>query len=86
MNVITHDMAYSIYAQATFIERCSLAYNRKQCLPDTLAKYEQHGWFQVPYLAATDCDNPSSSFARGPRRLGDCKCWTIQLLLTLSLQ
>ena len=85
MNVITHDTAYSIYARATFIKQRSLVYNRRRRSPEALVKYEQCGWLQLPYLEATDYDNSSSSFARGTHHLGDRKCWTIQLLLTLAL-
>jgi hypothetical protein len=86
MNIITHDKAYSIFPRATFIERRSLLYNRKQSSPDGLAKYKWHGWIQLPYLEAADYDNRSSSFARGPRRLGDSKCWTITLRPTVNSQ
>jgi hypothetical protein len=86
MNVITHDTAYSIYPRATFIERRSLVCKRLPSSIDGRAKYEQRGWMQLPYLTADDYDNPSSSFARGTRRLGDRKCWTITLLPILTLQ
>ena len=85
MNIITHDTAYSIYSWATFIECHSLVYDRRWRSPDALAKYERRGWMQVPYLEVADYENPSSSFARGPRRLGDRKCWTIKLLPILTL-
>ena len=66
MNIITHDTAYSIYPQATFIKCCSLVYDRRWRSPDALAKYEWRGWMQVPYLEVADYKNPSSSFTRGP--------------------
>jgi hypothetical protein len=85
MNVITHDTAYSIYPRATFIKRRSLVCNRLESSLEGHAKYEWCGWIQVPYLNAGGNDDPSSSFARGPRRLGDRRCWTITLLPTVDL-
>ena len=84
MNIITHDKAYSIYPRATFIERRSLVYNRSENSFEGRSKYESRGWIQLPYLEAYDYDNPFSSFARGSRRLGDRKCWTINLLPTID--
>jgi len=80
MNVITYNKAYSIYPQATFIERRSLVYNRTEKSFEARHKYEGRGWKQVEYLEAADLNNEGSSFARGPHRLGDSKCWTIDLL------
>lgn len=84
MNVITHDRAYSIYPRATYIERRSLVCNRSEISFEERSKYESRGWIQVPYLEAHDYNNPSSSFARGSRRLGDRRCWTINLLPTIN--
>ena len=84
MNIITHDKAYSIYPWATFIERRSLVYNRSENSFKGRSKYESRGWIQLPYLEAYDYNNPFSSFARGSRRLGDHKCWTINLLPTID--
>jgi hypothetical protein len=84
MNVITHNKAYSIYPRATFIERRSLVYNRSENSLEGRSKYEQRGWTQIPFLEAHDYDNPFSSFARGSRRIGDSKCWTIDLYPTVT--
>lgn len=83
MNVITHNKAYSIYPRATFIERRSLVYNRSENSLEGRPKYEQRGWIQIPFLEAHDYNNPFSSFARGSRRIGDNKCWTIDLYPTI---
>lgn len=84
MNVITHNKAYSIYPRATFIERRSLVYNRSENSLEGRSKYEQRGWIQIPFLEAHDYNNPFSSFARGSRRIGDNKCWTINLYPTIN--
>jgi hypothetical protein len=86
MNVITHDTAYSIYPRATFIERRSLVCKRLESSSEGRVKYERRGWIQLPYLNAKGFENLPSSFARGPRRLGDRQCWTITLLPTVDLQ
>lgn len=80
MNVITYNKAYSIYPQATFIEQRSLVYNHTEKSFEARHKYEGRGWKQVEYLHAANSKNNQSSFPRGPRRLGDWKCWTIDLL------
>jgi len=84
MNVITHNRAYSIYPRATFIEQCSLVYNRSEDSMEGWSKYEQQGWIQIPFLEANNYDNPFSSFTRGSQHIGDNKCWTIELDPTIS--
>ena len=80
MNVITDDKAYSIFPQATFEERRSLV-----LVKDTEAemmarlKYEGRGWQFINKIEDNESRDRLSSFARGPRHLGDSRCWTIQL-------
>jgi hypothetical protein len=84
MNFITHNRAFSIHPRATFIERRSLVYDLSPKSFEARMKYVFRGWNQVQYPQATDYADPLSSFGRGPRRVGDRKCWTINLDPTVS--
>ncbi|KIM41069.1 hypothetical protein M413DRAFT_47916, partial [Hebeloma cylindrosporum] len=83
MNFITHNKAYSIYPHATFIERRSLSLHQSEHASAGILKYETRGWSNVEYLDPIEYSNPASSFAKGSRRIGDRKCWTISLSPTL---
>jgi len=84
MNFITHNRAFSIHPQATFIQRRSLVYDLSPKSFKARMKYVFRGWNQVESPQATDYANPFSSFGRGLRRVGDCKTWTINLDPTVS--
>jgi hypothetical protein len=85
MNLITHNKAYSIYPRATFFERRSLTHLHPTKDFKALLKYENRGWTLVHSFHPKDYASPSSSFAVGPRRLGDKRCWTIDLLPVMDL-
>ena len=74
MNFITHNRAFSIHPQATFIEQWSLVYDLSPKSFKVHMKYVFCGWNKVQYPQATDYADPLSSFGRGPRRIGDRKC------------
>jgi len=80
MNLITSDKAYSIFPRATFEERRSLIFVNKETdfASQARAKYEERGW---SFIEACDVQqqDPISSFAKGPRYLGDSNCWSITL-------
>jgi hypothetical protein len=80
MNLITHDKAYSIFPRATFEERRSLTHVKDTELAMMARlKYEGRGWHFVDEIEDDESRNRLSSFTRGPRHLGDSRCWTIQL-------
>lgn len=79
MNLITHDKAYSIFPQATFEDRRSLIFVKAgDSAARARAKYEERGWEFVEGYEDQQRD-PLSPFAKGIRRLGDYKCWSISL-------
>ena len=79
MNFITHDKAFSIHPRATFIERQSLVYDFSLKAFKARLKYTFRGWTQIQSPPATHITTSFSSFRRGLRRVGDRKCWTINL-------
>jgi len=79
MNLITHDKAYSIFPQATFEDRRSLVFvNEGDSAIKAREKYEERGWTFVEGYEVQPLDR-RSPFAKGVRRLGDSKCWSISL-------
>jgi len=80
MNFITHEKAYSLYPRATFEERRSL-----MCHSSTIsrakawAKYTERGWTMLDGITGDDFHDLNSTFARGPRYVGDPKTWTIPI-------
>jgi hypothetical protein len=89
MNLITHKRAYSIYPRATFIEQRSLANayrDGSHCDENMLRKYTERGWKQLRHLDVKEYTNPTSSFKKGIRALGDRHCWTIDLKPTIDAE
>ncbi|KIM41068.1 hypothetical protein M413DRAFT_11278 [Hebeloma cylindrosporum] len=82
MNVITHKRAYSIYPRATFIERRLLAKFDGSHDEATITKYRKRGWKPLRHLYVEDYANPTSSFKKGIRSMGDHQCWIIDLYPT----
>jgi len=80
MNMITHDKAYSIFPWATFEERRSLIHV-KDLEVEMMArlKYEGRGWQFINGTDVNESRDRPASFIRGPRQLGDSRCWMIQL-------
>lgn len=80
MNMITHDKAYSIFPWATFEERRSLILVKDpEAARMARLKYEGRGWRFINGTDVNESRDCLSSFIRGPRHLGDTRCWTIQL-------
>jgi len=89
MNIITHKKAYSIYPRATFIERRSLANiyrDGSHSDEEALTKYRERGWKQLRHLYVNDYANPTSSFRKGIRALGDRQCWSINLQPSINTE
>ena len=81
MNFITHEKAYSLYPRATFEERRSLKFLHGSAARDkAYTKYAERGWKMLDGIAGEDFHDLNSSLARGSRRVGDSKTWTIPIL------
>lgn len=78
MNIITHDCAYSLYPDITFIHRSSLFNN--PLLPSekrrAVDKYSRRDWTFVDRVLS---EKQMGSMAPGLRYFGDDKCWVVNL-------
>ncbi|KDR77631.1 hypothetical protein GALMADRAFT_119757 [Galerina marginata CBS 339.88] len=86
MNVITHDMAYSLYPHATFEERRSLIISTEGSKQDhARAKYAKRGWSLIERPSLDETKRPVSDFATGLRYVGDSRCWKIPILPEMDI-
>ncbi|KAK2464967.1 hypothetical protein APHAL10511_003043 [Amanita phalloides] len=85
MNVITHNMAYSLFPYATFQQHRALV-----CGPSgekrswAHEKYRERGWEVEPYIDIDEMMSIRSDFIFGRRWVGDGRCWMIPLQPYLS--
>ncbi|KAK2464969.1 hypothetical protein APHAL10511_003045 [Amanita phalloides] len=85
MNVITHNMAYSLFPYATFQQRRALACgtnggNRSWARD----KYRERGWEVERRFDTPEMRSIRSDFIFGRRWVGDGRCWMIPLQPYLS--
>src|SRR5271154_1238948 len=80
MNLITSDMACSLYPRATFQEWCTLSFPRDDGTHIIgVAKYVCHGWRAISEVCPPDC-NMMEQFRPGTlRTMADSHCWRIPL-------
>lgn len=81
MNIITHECAYSLYPDLTFIERISLFNSpiHSDEKEKAAIKYEERGWLCVPAAHQSFVDDSRHSLFPGLRSVGDDKCWKVYL-------
>lgn len=81
MNVITHECAYSLYPDLTFIDRISLFNSPIHSEERDKAgkKYEERGWLCVPAAHPSFVTDSRHSLFPGLRSVGDDKCWKVYL-------
>ena len=86
MNIITHDMAYSLYPFATFELRDALVVNRPVRADEALAKYAARGWRVLknacPHLVRPSPGSPlilPGFFIHACRHSCDSMSWNIPL-------
>lgn len=76
MNVITHNMAYSIFPRMTFSARRSVKFAHNLfSLSRSEFIFEKYGWREAMSYELED----QLHFEQGFRHLTDSKCWTIRL-------
>jgi len=85
MNVITHNMAYSLYPYATYQQRrsllCGSGGSKRE---EARVKYQDRGWIMEQCIDILETRDRRSDFKSGRRRVGDARCWKIPFRPPLS--
>ena len=85
MNVITHNMAYSLYPYATFQQRRSLLCGSGGSKhEEARVKYQDRGWRMEQWIDLLETRDRRSDFKLVRRWVGDARCWKIPLRPPLS--